>query len=170
MNINEMYGYLVRARRELWAALEATPDPLLSQPLLDGERFHCLKDLVFHIAVVEDSWLHEDILRDEPVFSGSAFKDTQGRPEYEGFALGLLLDYWHAVEKRTLEYLIGLTAGEQERVLSPHDDPEQHYTVKGILWHVMLHEVRHTAQICVLLRTQGIKPPALDLLWYLPKP
>jgi uncharacterized damage-inducible protein DinB len=27
----------------------------------------------------------------------------------------------------------------------------------------MIHEVRHTAQIAVLLRTQGIKPPSLDL-------
>jgi uncharacterized damage-inducible protein DinB len=28
--------------------------------------------------------------------------------------------------------------------------------------------MRHTAQIAVLLRTQGIKPPSLDLLFYLP--
>jgi uncharacterized damage-inducible protein DinB len=32
----------------------------------------------------------------------------------------------------------------------------------------MIHEVRHTAQIAVLLRMQGIKPPSLDLLFYLP--
>jgi DinB family len=40
--------------------------------------------------------------------------------------------------------------------------------VDGLLSHVMIHEMRHTAQICVLLRTQGIKPPSLDLLFYLP--
>jgi uncharacterized damage-inducible protein DinB len=28
--------------------------------------------------------------------------------------------------------------------------------------------MRHAAQIAVLLRTQGIKPPSLDLLFYLP--
>jgi uncharacterized damage-inducible protein DinB len=48
------------------------------------------------------------------------------------------------------------------------DSPEEHFKLDGLLWHVMIHEMRHTAQICVLLRTQGIKPPALDLLWYLP--
>jgi len=32
----------------------------------------------------------------------------------------------------------------------------------------MIHEMRHTAQIAVLLRSQGIKPPWLDLLNYLP--
>jgi hypothetical protein len=39
MNIPEAYDYLVRARRDLWAALEQVPDEVLSRPLLDGERF-----------------------------------------------------------------------------------------------------------------------------------
>ncbi len=37
-----------------------------------------------------------------------------------------------------------------------------------LLWHVMIHEMRHTAQIALLLRSQAIKPPSLDLLNYLP--
>jgi uncharacterized damage-inducible protein DinB len=49
-----------------------------------------------------------------------------------------------------------------------HDSPEERFTVDGLLWHVMIHEMRHTAQIAVLLRTQDIKPPFLDLLNYLP--
>jgi uncharacterized damage-inducible protein DinB len=40
-------------------------------------------------------------------------------------------------------------------------------TLDGLLWHVMIHEMRHTAQLCVLLRSQGVKPPSLDLLFYL---
>ncbi|MCS7068365.1 MAG: DinB family protein [Meiothermus sp.] len=169
MNIPEMYDYLVRARRELWGVLEALPDEVLSRPLLNGERFHCIKDLVFHIPSVEDAWLHEDIERNPPVWMNvPALKDTTGGPEYAGFPLPTLLDYWKAVEASTLAYLAALTETELKRVISPHDDPEQHYRVEGLLWHVMLHEVRHTAQIAVLLRTQGIKPPALDLLWFLP--
>jgi len=34
-----------------------------------------------------------------------------------------------------------------------HDSLEERFTVDGLLWHVMIHEMRHTAQICVLLRT-----------------
>jgi uncharacterized damage-inducible protein DinB len=171
MKVPEMYDYLVRARRDLWKALEAVPDEVLSRPLLNGERFHCIKDLVFHIPSVEDFWLHEDIQRREPVFMITPLlKDTEGGPEYAGFALETLLGYWQAVEQSTLSYLRALTKDELERVMSPHDAPEQLYTVDGILWHIMIHEMRHTAQIAVLLRTQGIKPPALDLLWYLPTP
>lgn len=38
MNIPETYDYLVRARSDLWAALEQTPDEVLSKPFLDGTR------------------------------------------------------------------------------------------------------------------------------------
>ena len=67
MNIPDMHNYLIRTRRNLWAALEAVPDELLSRMLLEGEQFHCIKDLVWHIAEVEDGWLHVDIRRVPPV-------------------------------------------------------------------------------------------------------
>jgi uncharacterized damage-inducible protein DinB len=169
MDIPTTYGYLSRARRDLWSALEAVPDEVLSRPLLNGERFHCIKDLVFHIASVEDGWLHEDIQRKEPIlFTFPNLLNTEGGPEYAAFSLKTLLDYWRAVEQSTQIYLGTLTGEELKRVVTLHDNPRQSYTVDGLLWHVMLHEVRHTAQIVILLRTQGIKPPSLDLLFYLP--
>jgi uncharacterized damage-inducible protein DinB len=169
MNIPEIYDYLVRARRDLWATLEGLPDEALSRPLLDGSRFHCIKDLVMHVAVVEDCWLHEDILRLEPVWMTiPALKNMGDGPIYAAYFLGSLLDYWRAVEQSTLAYLATLTDDELKRIVILHDSPEERYTVDGLLWHVMIHEMRHTAQIVVLLRAQRIQPPALDLLFYLP--
>jgi uncharacterized damage-inducible protein DinB len=169
MNIPETYDYLVRARRDLWRTLEDVPDEVLSRPLLNGERLHGIKDLVFHVATVEDGWLHEDILRDEPVWESiRALKDIPlGKPVSAGFALKTLLDYWRVVEQRTLRYLATLTDDESRRIVVVHDAPEERYTVDGLLWHVMIHEMRHSAQIAVLLRTQGIEPPWLDLKNYL---
>jgi uncharacterized damage-inducible protein DinB len=170
MHIPETYDYLVRARRDLWATLEGAPDEILSRPLLDGAQLHCIKDLVFHTAVVEDCWLHEDILREQPVVDSiPAFKDVPTwRPVYAGFPLETLLNYWRSVEQSTLAYLARLTGDELNRIVIVHDAPEERYTVDGLLWHVMIHEMRHTAQIAVLLRTQGIEPPWLDLKNYLP--
>jgi len=54
MDIPEIYDYLVRARRDLWTTLRALPDEVLSRPLLKGKHFHYIKDLLFHIPVVED--------------------------------------------------------------------------------------------------------------------
>ena len=51
-----------------------------------------------------------------------------------------------------------------------HDRPGKRYTVDGLLWNLIIHEARHVAQMSVLLRTQGIAPPFLDLLKYLPMP
>jgi uncharacterized damage-inducible protein DinB len=169
MNIPDTYDYLVRSRRDLWATLEGAPDDVLSRPLLDGARLHCIKDLVFHTAVVEDCWLHEDILREQPVRESiPALKDCpRWKPVYADFPLETLLDYWRAVEQSTLTYLATLTDDELRRVGIVYDAPEKRYTVDGLLWHVMIHEMRHTAQIAVLLRTQDIEPPWLDLKNYL---
>ncbi len=77
-----------------------------------------------------------------------------------------LLGYRRAVKKRTLAYLTALGDDELRRAVTSHYWETQ-FTVDGLLWHVMIHEMRHTAQIAVLLRSQGVKPPLLDLLFYL---
>jgi uncharacterized damage-inducible protein DinB len=171
MNIPEAYDYLVRARRDSWAMLGRAPDEVLSRPLLNGERFHSIKDLVFHIASTEDFWIREEILRQQPVLQTvPAFKATPGGPVFAGFPLKTLLDYWQAVEQSTLTYLPTLTDDELKRIVTVHDRPGKRYTVDGLLWNIVIHEARHVAQISVLLRTQGIAPPFLDLLKYLPVP
>lgn len=171
MNIGETYNYLVRARRDLWATLEGVPDEVLSRPLLGGAKLHCIKDLVFHIASTEDFWIREEILREQPVWkTNPALKDTQGGPVFAGFTLETLLDYWRVVEQSTLTYLPTLSDDELKRIVSVHDRPGKRYTVDGLLWNLIIHESRHVAQISVLLRTQGIAPPFLDVLNYLPMP
>jgi uncharacterized damage-inducible protein DinB len=170
MTVPEYYDYLVRARRDLWAFLQTVPDDVLSKPVLPGERFHCLKDLIVHVPIVEDSWLHEDILRDQPVWEVTpCMANASDGPVYAAFSLEDLLGYWQAVERSTLAYLERLTQEELERkVTIKRKNGEDHYTVHGLLWHVMQHETRHTAQIALLTRQAGCSPPQLDLLVYLP--
>ena len=55
-----------------------------------------------------------------------------------------------------------------KRIVTVHDRPAQRFTVDGLPWNAIFHEMRHTSQMTVLLRTQGIKPPSLDLYYYLP--
>lgn len=169
MDIPEIYNYLVRARRDLWTTLENTPDEMLSLPMVNGKDLRCIKDLVFHVAGVEDFWIHEDILCDEPVLNSTdALKDVLNGAVCASFPIGTLLDYWKAVERSTIKFLDDLKGQGLQRAVALHDSPDERYTLDGLLWHVMLHEVRHTAQIVMLLRMQGVKPPALDLLFYLP--
>ncbi|HEX4287190.1 MAG TPA: DinB family protein [Terracidiphilus sp.] len=167
MKLAETYDYLVRARRDLWSTLESAPDDVLSQDLIGGPRFRSIKDLLFHIAEVEDGWINGDI-RHRQFVQDNVPALRQGGPDFSGFALSALLDYWRLVEQRSIPYIAGLTEVECSSSVEVEDSPETHFTVDRILWHVMIHEMRHTSQIAMLLRTQGIKPPALDLLFYLP--
>src|ERR1700687_388774 len=113
MNIAETYDYLVRSRRDLWATLEVVPDEVLSRTLLDGAKLHCIKDLLFHVANVEDFWIREEILREPPAWKTiPALQDIQGGPVFGGFALETLLDYWRLVEQSTLNYLATLQDSE----------------------------------------------------------
>ena len=162
MTINDYYDYLVRARRDLWAFLESMPDEALAKKVLPGPRFECIKDLISHIAAVEDSWIHEDILRDQPVWETvPELENAQDGPFYAAMPLEVLLNYWRAVEASTLKFLETLKPVELERLV------EERFTVESLIWHVMQHETRHTAQISLLARQLGFSPPQLDLISYL---
>lgn len=170
VDVSSFYGYLTRARRDLWATLEAAPDAVLAQTVIPGTRFHSVKDLLVHIPAVEDSWLHEDILNDQPQWeSVSAISEVaaQEDPHFAALPLSAILEYWRAVEASTQTYLRGLSPSELERRVTLHDE-KRVLKVGDILWHVLQHEVRHTAQIALLLRQAGLTPPQLDLLFYLP--
>lgn len=167
MNTLYIYNYLAHARRDLWKVLEAVPDEALTGSLGENASFPCLKDLLFHTITCEDGWLNMDILRQEPVLRQFEMLDNHEVEAVCQVPLEILLNYWQAVEKKTLTYLKTLDDAELKRVMTPHDDPDWHLVVEQVLWHVMIHEMRHTAQTVVLLRSQGIKPPSLDLLFYL---
>src|ERR1700744_1109229 len=125
MNIPETYNYLIRARRDLWATLETVPDTILSLPIPNSGELRCIKDLVFHTAGVEDFWIHEDILRDEPVlFRTDALKELRGGAACANFPIGALLDCWKAVEQSTIAFLNGLKQDAWGRAVALHDSPD----------------------------------------------
>jgi hypothetical protein len=108
-------------------------------------------------------------LREQPMRQAiPALRDTQGGPVFAPFPLETLLDYWRLVEQSTVTYLPALDDRELKRIVTVDDRPGKRYMVDGVLWNVIIHEARHVAQISVLLRTQGIAPPFLDLVKYLP--
>ena len=169
MKIQTYYTYLTKARRDLWAFLETLPDEVLSKSVIPAERMRSMKDLVLHIATVEDSWLHEDILRDQPVWERTAgFPHEFEKQYHDAKSLEWLLEYWRAVEVSTLEYLGAVTDAELEQrvtVLVSKDDAT--FSASEVLWHVAQHETRHTAQLALLGRLAGYTPPQLDLIKYL---
>jgi uncharacterized damage-inducible protein DinB len=167
MTLHEFYDYLVRARHDLWDVLATVPDEIASAPMAGG-AWTCLKDLILHTAAVEDSWLHEDVQRTAPLLAAHETLRDVTKDSVRSVPIETLSAYWRSVETSTLACLADIGEGEVRRTMTPHDDPDTVLVVHDVLWHVMVHEVRHTAQIASFLRAEGIRPPSLDLLSYLP--
>ncbi|GAA4009512.1 DinB family protein [Deinococcus rubellus] len=162
MNVREYYTYLAAAREQLWNFLRALPEQDLNAALIDGDRFHNIKDLLLHVIDIEDHWVH--VIARGDGLEASAFKHDWVRPQAEQYQLGWILDYGKAVQRRTQQFL-ETTPDLNEAIKLVQDDPASAtVTLDQLMWYVMTHEVRHTAQIALLVRQLGHIPPWLDYL------
>jgi uncharacterized damage-inducible protein DinB len=170
MNAEYFYHYLTKARRALWASLRSLSDEELSKALVPADGARCIKDFVAHIAMVEDGWFRGDLLG-KPLVMDSMGREPTSEDTYwhhQDKSLEWLLAYWEAVEQDTLarwSELLKLVVASH-RVPAYDNKPELTITADEVLWHVMQHEVRHTAQIVQMIRLLGHKPPSLDLLFF----
>ncbi len=168
MDAEAFYRYLTQARRRLWTTLRAMPDEALSQAVIPAEGARCIKDLVKHVAIVEDGWFRLDLLGQPLVLEayGGEPASADAYWHHQDESLESLLTYWEAVEADTLHRWPELmeVVAENRRVPVSEDRPET-ISADEVIWHVMQHEVRHTAQIVQMIRLLGYQPPALDLVF-----
>ena len=168
MDAEAFYRYLTEARRQLWTTLRAVPEDDLSKPIIPVDGARCVKDLVKHVAVVEDGWFRLDLLG-RPLVHDAFGNEPTSADEYwhhEAEPLESLLAYWEAVEAETLRAWPELmSAAAPDRRIPVSEDRPETLAADEVIWHVMQHEVRHTAQIVLMLRLLGHKPPALDLVF-----
>lgn len=149
------------------------PEEVLSQAVIPTEGARCIKDLVAHIAVVEDGWFRLDLLGQPMVLESSELQTLGSEPasageywHHEKEPLDSLLAYWEAVEDDTLRRWSALmeVVASGRRIRVSEERPET-LPADEVIWHVMQHEVRHTAQIVQALRLLGHQPPSLDLVF-----
>ena len=100
-----MYDYVVRTRRDLRTTLEATPDEVLSRPLIAADRFRCLKDMLFHVIEVEDGWVQGDI-RKRPMVQEQfpSMRANPGGPAFADVPIALPVDSLSAVDLTLIHY------------------------------------------------------------------
>lgn len=164
MNVHEYYAYLSAAREQLWNFLRALPEADLNRDLIpEGERFHNIKDLLLHVTDVEDHWVHT-IARGDGVSADGQYRHDWVTPRAEQYALSWIIAYGRAVSARTRAFLDGQPELSQPVKLVQDDPASDTVTLDQLLWHVMTHEVRHTAQIALMVRQLGHTPPWLDYM------
>lgn len=164
MNVPEYYVYLSAAREQLWNYVRALPAGDLNRDLMpEGERFHNIKDLLLHIADVEDHWVHM-VARGDAVDRDGQYAHDWVTPHAEQYDLAWIIAYGREVAARTQAFL-SETPDLSLNVKLVQDDPQSDtVTLDQLMWHVMTHEVRHTAQIALMIRQLGHTPPWLDYM------
>ncbi|WP_309572732.1 DinB family protein [Deinococcus sp.] len=164
MNVSEYYAYLSAAREQLWNFLRALPPADLDRDLIEtGDRFHTIKDVVLHVTDVEDHWVHS-VARGDGVNREGRFAHDWVKPEAAQYDLSWIIEYGREVNEHTRAFLDSGPDMNRSVKLVQDDPASDTVTLDQLMWHVMTHEVRHTAQIALMIRQLGHTPPWLDYM------
>jgi uncharacterized damage-inducible protein DinB len=155
LSFAELLRYTQEERDKWRAYFVAHPDAMQVELQPDG-RYPTVGLLIDHIFLVERRHLQR--LTDSPLDSETGLSGRFAPPlfdygasvrrELEQFAFDL--DEYVADESRTFTVLTG------DFVLTP----------RKLLFHCLLHETRHWAQIALALRRAGLEPPGNHDLFY----
>ena len=144
----ELLSYSDHERAKWRAWLEADPSRL-SLPVQDGGRFPTIGSLLDHMFLVERRHLARMEGATPPDSTGVAAGDVKGLFEY-----GELV---RADFTRFVSTLDDATAAQRFTFTIPTG--AQTMSRRKLATHVVLHEVRHLAQIALAARAAGVSPP-----------
>ncbi len=135
--------------RAKWRRFFVEHDQALDLPLQPGGRFATVGKLVDHIFLVEQRHLQR--LRGEKLAEHTGLTGSNAPP---------LFDYGASV-RRELEQFIGDLDSDQANEVRTVHVREQDWpmTPRKLLFHILLHEIRHWAQIALAVRLAGVDPP-----------
>ena len=119
---------------------------LVVQP---ASRFATIGQLIDHIFLVERRHLQR--LRGEPVADRTGLTGNNAPP---------LFDYGASVRRELEQYVGELDedAADQVRMFDVRNQ-QWPMTPRKLLFHILLHEIRHWAQIALAIRLAGLEPP-----------
>jgi len=135
-----------RAKWRAWA--EADPSRL-SLPVQDGGRFPTIGSLLDHVFLVERRHLSRMEGATPPEATGVAASDVKGLFEYGDLVRADFTRFVNTLDDATAaqRFTFSIPAGPQTM------------SRRKLATHVVLHEVRHLAQIALAARAAGVAPP-----------
>jgi uncharacterized damage-inducible protein DinB len=135
--------------RDKWRGWLAAHPEAMEAPVQPGGRFPTVGKLIDHVFLVERRHLQR--------LTGDRLAESTG---LTGNNAPPLFDYGASV-RRELEQLVGDLdddVADQMRTFEVRDRPWP-MTPRKLLFHVLLHEIRHWAQIALAVRLAGFEPP-----------
>lgn len=142
--------------REKWRRFFVAQPHAIDAPIHPGGTFATVGKLIDHIFLVEQR--HVQRLRGEKLSSQTGLTGNNAAP---------LFDYGASVRRELEQYVADLdedVAG-QPRTFEIAGR-EWAMTSRKLLFHILVHEIRHWAQIALAVRLAGLEPPGEHDLMY----
>ena len=155
LQFDELIRY-TQEERDKWRAWFTAHPEALEIEVQPGGRFTTVGALIDHIFLVERRHLQR--LRSSPVDMSTGLSGRHAPP---------LFDYGASVRRELDQFVSELdedVADEPRTFTLPTGDFI--LTPRKLLFHCLLHETRHWAQIALSLRRAGLEPPGNHDLFY----
>ena len=142
--------------RDKWRAYFMAHPDAMEVEVQPGGRFATVGSLVDHIHLVERRHLQR--LMNEPVDTKTGLSGHHAPP---------LFDYGASVRRELEQYVSDLDdyAADEPRTITVASG-DAVLTPRKLLFHCLVHETRHWAQIALSLRRAGLEPPGNHDLFY----
>jgi uncharacterized damage-inducible protein DinB len=148
ITFDELLRY-TNGERDKWRGWFLEHAEAIEAPVQPGGRLPTAGKLIDHIFLVERRHLQR--LAGEPVVDRTGLTGTNASP---------LFDYGASVRRELEQYVADLDEddADQSRTFNVRDQ-DWLMTPRKLLFHVLLHETRHWAQIAMAVRLAGFEPP-----------
>ena len=159
VGLDELIGYSdhERARWQAWLA----PDPTRLQiPFQPGSRFPTIGSLLDHVFLVERRHLSR--------LAGTTPPDRTGLADGDLEALFVYAERTRA-DLRTFAASLTPEAAAGTLSFSVQSGGAFTMTRRKLAIHILLHEVRHLAQVAYAVRRAGLEPPGAHDFFYFPE-
>lgn len=141
--------------RDKWRVWFVAHPAAIDAPVQPGARFATVGKLVDHIFLVERRHLQR--LQSQPIVEQTGLTGNNAPP---------LFDYGASVRRELEQYAENLGDDADEVRSFDIRGVRMPLTTRKLLFHVMVHEIRHWAQIATAVRVAGFEPPGdHDLLF-----
>ena len=159
MPLNLAFSELIHytnAERDKWREWFRLHPGAMEAPVQPGGRLPTVGKLIDHIFLVERRHLQR--LTESPLSTETGLTGNNAPP---------LFDYGASVRRELEQYVQDLDDDVAEQVRT-FEVREQQWpmTSRKLLFHILIHELRHWAQIALAVRLAGHEPPGDPDLFY----
>jgi uncharacterized damage-inducible protein DinB len=155
LSLTELLQYS-NDERDKWRAWLVGHPGAMDAQVQPGGRHLTVGKLIDHIFLVERRHLQR--LMELPVVDRTGLTGNNAPP---------LFDYGASVRRELEQFIADLDddVADQQRMFEVRDQ-QWRMTPRKLLFHILLHELRHWAQVALAVRAAGFEPPGDHDLFY----